>query len=136
MPRSGVYGPERQAGGLSRQRTSSHTQRFGPKCGGGMGGIHHIAQGGGESFQLQVRHHERRRGFQNHEVVATHLGKESVIAKEAHHHDLAEHAGMDLPERLKGSAQFQFARRAESDATEEAGPANLIHHLKPCERGA
>ena len=73
-----------------------------------MGQVHYLADGGDEFVDLGFGHDQWGRHFQDHEVVSTDLRENVLVAKQAHHQDLAEHGGMNSPEGLKCQAQAEL----------------------------
>src|SRR5689334_12772344 len=76
---------------------------------------------------------QRRRYFQNHEVIAAHL-REHAALKQIHHHDLSEEAGMDSAKSLKSGTQLELFRPGELDAAKQPEPADFLDHLVTGER--
>jgi len=93
----------------------------------------HVADHGRDGrdimIHLRVRHDQRRRDLQAHEVVAADLTEDAMVPEEPHHHHLSEHSGMDQVERFERGAQQQRPRRLEFESAEQSEAADFRHHL-------
>src|ERR1700757_2069430 len=91
-----------------------------------MDNFKHIGQGAREGLEAFVGYIQRRRGLENHEIIAADLGKDAVVAVQPHYNDLAEHRGVDAVEGLKGKPQAKGFRRAKSDTGEVSDAADFV----------
>ena len=81
------------------------------------------------SLDLLLGHDQRRRHLEHHEVVAADLRENTVIAEQAHHQHLPEHAGVNAAEGFERDAQAELAGAPEFDARKHAGAAHGLHHF-------
>src|SRR5271166_3266891 len=70
-------------------------QRLRPKGGGGMNGLHDLAQLVYKFVYLPLGNHQWRGHFQHLKIVATNLRENALIAEEVHHQHLSKHSRMD-----------------------------------------
>ncbi len=91
--------------------------------------IHDATNRGNKFVHLRFRNHERRRNFQDHEIISANLGKNAVVAKQTHDHNLPKHCRMNLRECFEGNPQAQAARSGEFDPQQQSHAAHGLHHL-------
>src|SRR5580704_10764957 len=106
-----------------------HVERFGPESCRRLRQFHDVANRRYELVELLFVNDERRRGLQNHEVVAANLREESFFAIHPHHNHLPEHRRMDRVKRLVHRPSREFFRRRELDAVQEAHAAHFLDHV-------
>ena len=94
-----------------------------------MGEFHDASNRENEFVDLRFADHQRRRDFQDHEIVSANLGKDSVVAEQSHDQDLAEHGGMNPGECFEGKAQAQAAGNGELNSHEQSHAAYRFHHF-------
>lgn len=92
-----------------------------------------LVNGGNEIINLEVADDQRWRSLQHHKVVATELGENAAVAKQAYDQDLAEHYGMDVHKRLEGDAQLQRLGGGKLKAAKQTCAMNGFDHLKAAE---
>lgn len=95
-----------------------------------------FADGFDDVVELGFGDGERRRDFQDHEVVAADLGEDVLVLEESHDEDLSEEAGVDGFECFVGDAGGEFARWLEFDAGKHSFATDFFDHLEVSECGA
>lgn len=119
--------------GLDADGALSEIDSVGPEAGGGVDGFHDGFDGVEVVVELVFGDDERRCDFDDHEVVAAHLGEDVVVLEESHDEHLAEHAGVDGAEGLEGDAKAERGGRLHDDAVEQAEAADFGEHLEAAE---
>src|ERR1017187_8375514 len=76
--------------GLTAESATRHSQCLRPKCSGRMGKFHYVSNRRHERVELCVGYNAWWSNLQHHKVVSANLRQESEVAKQTHHHDLAD----------------------------------------------
>ena len=114
--------PSGWIGFLDADGALGEVESVGPEAGGGVDGLHDGFDGVEVLGDLVFGDDERRGDFEDHEVVAAHLGEDVVVLEETHDEHLAEHAGVNGAEGLEGDAEAEGGGRLHDDAVEETEP--------------
>src|ERR1017187_5546361 len=87
-----------------------------------MSEFDHVSNRQHEGVELRVGYHQWRSNLQHRKVVSANLCQKSGIAKQTHHHDLAEHGRMYGPKRLIRNAQAKLAGSSKFNAHQQSHP--------------
>src|SRR5450755_2222650 len=105
--------------GLTTESATRHSQCLRPKRSGRVGELHHVSNRRHERIELRVGYDEWGSDLQHHEVVSANLRQESEVAKQTHHHDLAEHRRVNGAECLIGNSQAKLPRSLKFNAYQQ-----------------
>src|SRR5665213_524428 len=119
-----------------RQRSSSdvyrapcETQGLRPERGRIMHHVHYFPNRMDETVKLPGGYNKRWGHLENKKVIPADLRQDAVVAEEPHHNRLAEHAFVDVAERLESEAQSHLLRRLKFNPRKHSDAANFTDHL-------